>query len=228
MRQLEIENRTVRLYRFGEGEHLPLVIYHAFDGREAEDVVTALEASTCPSFVLAAVSGAVWERDFTPWEAHGIGHGIHGDGGAEEYLDLLTTKLLPAIEQEAGTDPDRRALAGYSYGGLFSVWAAMNTDAFAAICSASGSLWYPKLLDYAKKKKHPVNPAVKAAYFSLGDQESSVKNQILQRVGANTEELCSRFAAQGVKTIFEWNPGNHYVDAGKRTARGIVWCLEEM
>ena len=30
---------------------------------------------------------------------------------------------------------------------------------------------------------------------------------------------------QGVKTVLEWNPGNHFVDADVRTARAFAWIL---
>lgn len=220
---LELSGKQIRLHRTAEGERLPLVLYNGFDDEETNGVLANLSLPC----VLAIVTGINWELELTPWPVSGIGKGIHGDGGAGEYLTCIRDSMIPAIEAAAGTDPKRRILAGYSLAGLFAVWASMNTDAFCAVCSASGSLWYPKLLDYAKAKKHPVNPAVRAAYFSVGDLESKVKNQILNKVQENTEEMEKRFAAQNVRTIFEINPGNHYVDAGKRTARGISWCLKE-
>ena len=62
-------------------------------------------------------------------------------------------------------------------------------------------------------------------YFSLGDRESRTGNPYLQTVQARTEELEARFAAQGVRTVFELNPGSHNKNAAARTAAGIRWIL---
>ncbi len=33
---------------------------------------------------------------------------------------------------------------------------------------------------------------------------------------------------QGVKTILEWNAGNHFVDSEKRMAKGFAWLMNNM
>ena len=34
--------------------------------------------------------------------------------------------------------------------------------------------------------------------------------------------------AQIDNTILEWNPGNHFIDSEKRTAKGFVWVMNMM
>ena len=41
------------------------------------------------------------------------------------------------------------AIAGDSMAGLFAVYALYRTQVFSRVASASGSLWYPGLLEYA-------------------------------------------------------------------------------
>lgn len=42
----------------------------------------------------------------------------------------------------------------------------------------------------------------------------------------NTRKLCDAYAARGIETTFELNPGNHFQDAKLRLAKGIAWILE--
>lgn len=52
---------------------------------------------------------------------------------------------------ELCSDPHKTYyLGGYSLAGLFSLWAAYQTNLFAGIAAASPSVWFPGFLDYAK------------------------------------------------------------------------------
>lgn len=94
-------------------------------------------------------------------------------GGADEYLTLFTGEIIPAIEDTLGGKPLYRVLAGYSLAGLFTVYVAYHTDAFARIVSASGSLWYPDFLEYTQSQA--LCRASDKMYFSLGDREAKQK-----------------------------------------------------
>ena len=63
-------------------------------------------------------------------------------------------------------------------------------------------------------------------YFSLGNKESKVKNQVLATVEKNTIDLEKIYKNKGIQTIYEVNEGNHFQDAVLRMARGIKWILE--
>ena len=64
-------------------------------------------------------------------------------------------------------------------------------------------------------------------YFSLGDKESKVRNQILAKVEDNTIELERIYKEKGINTIYEVNSGNHFTDGSMRMAKGIKWILGE-
>ena len=90
--------------------------------------------------------------------------------------------------------------------------------------SASGSLWYPKFLDFAVSSD--ILSPIDKIYFSVGDKESHTKNKIMATVEDNTRKLEEFFKQCGLMTVFELNSGGHFKDDVKRLARGIKWILE--
>lgn len=105
--------------------------------------------------------------------------------GADAYLMLLTEEILPAVEETLRGKPKYSALAGYSFGGLFAVYASYHTDAFAKIISALGSFWFPRFMDYMEE--HEMQRIPEKMYFSLGYREAFTKIRIylLWRSGQN-------------------------------------------
>ena len=79
-------------------------------------------------------------------------------------------------------------------------------------------------MDFVKENK--ISSNVEKIYFSLGNKESKVKNQILANVEKNTKEIEEIYKKQGIKTIYVENEGNHFKDAPLRLAKGIKWILE--
>ena len=145
-------------------------------------------------------------------------------GGADEYLEKLTNDIVPAVISDIGGKPAYIALAGYSLAGLFAVYAMYHTDVFSRIASASGSMWYPHFIDYAKSNKLTKMPD--KLYFSLGDKEAKTRNQIMATVENNTRELHDYYSSLGINTLFEMNEGNHFKDAALRIAKAIAWIVE--
>ena len=41
-------------------------------------------------------------------------------------------------------------IGGYSLAGLFSLWAAYQTDVFSGFAAASPSVWFPGFIEYMK------------------------------------------------------------------------------
>ena len=63
--------------------------------------------------------------------------------------------------------------------GLFSLWAAYQTDAFAGVAAASPSIWFPDFLQYMKE--HDIR--TESVYLSLGDREEKTRNPVMTTVG---------------------------------------------
>ena len=110
------------------------------------------------------------------------------------------------MEENREVQPVRRIyIGGYSLAGLFALWAATRTDRFAGIAAASPSVWFPGFTDYLRA--NPVRSG--AVYLSLGDREEKTRNPVMAEVGNRIRETEEILRGQGVKTVLEWNPGNH-------------------
>lgn len=176
------------------------------------------------SWCIAAVPVAVWNRDLTPWAADPV-LGNHGFGsGAPETLERLTAHIIPEIEKKNPRADRRYILCGYSLAGLFSLWAAYQTDMFAGVIAVSPSVWYPGWLPYAEK--HQIR--ARYVYLSLGDREERTKNPVMASVGQNIRIMHAALAARGTTCQLDWNPGNHFVNSDQRMARGMAWMLNAM
>ena len=179
----------------------------------------------CGGFNLVTISGLHWNQELSPWPVETV---ISKDdrftGGADELLKLLTTVMVPQVERLLDAPPSWRCLAGYSMGGLFAVYSAFHTYVFSRILSASGSMWYPGWLEYARE--HELVAPLQGIYLSVGEQESTSRNAVLQTVGERTQAMADLMASRGVPVTFELNPGNHFKNPPLRVVKGIKWLLE--
>ena len=207
---------------------IPVVYLHVFEG-DGADVWQCLAEGGMPSIALVAMAPKSWDNDLTPWPCPPVFRGGRPyEGFAGSQLELLGRAIMPEAEAllaQHGMVPSFSALAGYSLAGLFAAWAATQSGAFERVASVSGSLWYPDFVKYVAGNRP--RPAVQRAYFSLGDAESHTRNRAMRPVLENTRQVAESFEQSGVVTLFELNPGNHFVDEDLRTARGIHWLLED-
>lgn len=178
-----------------------------------------------PDFTLVSVDVDNWDHDMAPWDIPPISaHDTPCTGGADDYLRILTEKIVPAAEAVVRGRAAWRGIAGYSLAGLFALYSLYRTDIFTRAASMSGSLWYPGLTDFIRT--HELRASLDKMYFSLGDKESRTRNKYLQTVGENTAAIKEYFANKGIATEFIMNEGNHYENAALRTAAGISWLLK--
>lgn len=72
--------------------------------------------------------------DGTPWPP---------TGGAGDFLDFIEDDLKPAIARDFPVDPQRQALFGHSFGGLFALYALFTRPgSFQAYVAGSPSIWF--------------------------------------------------------------------------------------
>lgn len=222
---MEIEGKRIDIFK-AENNTAPLVILNNYM-RSSGDVYEKCKELGCPEFTLVEITGLNWDDDMSPWAIPPISENDTPCGGkADKYLDLLLNKIIPAVKAELNADPDTILLAGYSLAGLFALYAATKCDVFQAIASCSGSMWFPDFKEYIKKCDTSMLP--KTVYFSLGDREAHTKNKILNTVEDNTREISDYLAENGINTVFEMKPGNHFKQGQLRTAKGIKWILERV
>ena len=200
------------------------VIYLNTYSDEGKQVFDAAQATGCPPFTLVTVSDLAWNHDMAPWDSPAaFKKGAPFTGGADDYLRQLVEEIIPEAEKELPGPPAWRGIAGYSLAGLFALYAVYQTDVFSRVGCMSGSLWFPGFKEYIFSHEPKRRPD--CIYFSLGDREDKTRNPALKTVQENTEEIQTFYQNKGIDTVFQLNPGNHFVQGIERTAAGIQWLL---
>ena len=229
VKEFTIKNKIINVYcKENTLKELPVVILNTF-GNEGQEVFDKCIELKSKDYILVSISNLDWNNEMTPWYSKKINkYGEDFLGKADEYIQVLLNEIIPEIkkyiEENLKVKIKNYTIAGYSLAGLFAIYASYKTNIFSRIVSASGSLWFPKFINFVKENK--ISSNVEKIYFSLGNKESKVKNNVLQTVGENTKEIERIYKSQGLKTIYEENEGNHFKDATLRMAKGIKWILE--
>jgi Predicted hydrolase of the alpha/beta superfamily len=216
--RLTVGKYTVSIFSPARCRDCSVIYTHIPD--ESAEAAAELQGDT--KFVLVSVEGVDWSGDLSPWPAPGTSQNRDDfAGGADAYLKELTKSIVPAVEERLGFSPPFRSIAGYSLAGLFAVYALYRTDLFSRVAFVSGALWYDGFLDFMKKNSPMRLP--EKGYFSLGDREKKTGNRRLATVEECTAEAESLFRSLGTDTVFELNPGNHFMDVPERIAKGLRW-----
>ena len=194
----------------------PFVLIQPVDGHdlmEMEAETAEIRKRVKEDFSLIALRVRHWNDDLSPWPAPAV-FGKEGFGGrAAETLQTI----LPLTADKTKT----YILGGYSLAGLFALWAACRTDAFAAVAAASPSVWFPGFVEDLKKN----GIRARKVYLSLGDREEKARNPVMAAVGDGIRAACDALREQGIDVTLEWNPGNHFRDAALRTAKAFAWAM---
>ena len=202
------------------------IIYLNTYSNEGQKVYEAAQTAGCPPFFPATISDSDWNRDMAPWDSPAaFKNGEPFTGGADNYLRLLVEEIIPRAEKDLASPPAWRGIAGYSLAGLFALYAIYRTDVFSRVGCMSGSLWFPGFKEYIFSHEPKRRPD--CIYFSLGDKEAKARNPVLKTVQENTEEIQTFYQNKGIDTVFQLNPGNHFVQGIERTIAGIQWLLSK-
>ncbi|MBQ9880134.1 MAG: esterase [Clostridia bacterium] len=187
---------------------------HDLEGIENEAELIAKNSGE--DFRLIAVKVGDWNRDLSPWEAPPV-FGKEPFGGKAE--DTLAEILALCADKSKAY-----LIGGYSLAGLFALWAAYRTDAFAGVAAASPSMWFPGFTDYMRSNEIKC----RGVYLSLGDKEEKARNPVTATVGDRIREAYGLLKERGVSCVLEWNEGNHFRDADMRTAKAFAWATDRV
>lgn len=96
-----------------------------------------------PELIVVGIENVDRDRDFTPTHVPEYeGMEFPTSGEAADFLQFLTRELIPFIDDSYRT-VDHRVLGGWSFGGLFTIYAMTQTpDLFNAYLAISPSLWW--------------------------------------------------------------------------------------
>ena len=211
------------------------------DGVQRE--VELIAQASGNGFAMVFFDCVEWARALMPWADDAVSRDAEVGSHAPDTLRFIEHTLLPWLRERFGALPC--IIGGYSLGGLFALWAARNTDAFAAVAAASPSLWIKGWGEYAAA--HPIlspqatiqNSKLKtqnselrcsAIHLSLGDREEHCRNQRMKRIGdcvrAEYTLLCKQLSPTAV--TLRWHEGGHFGAEAERTAEAFAWCMERI
>ena len=217
--EISIYGRLCFLYQDEAATHLLIQPIDEHDLELLDQEIEAIKKLSDKPFSLVAFMIKDWNQELTPWVVPAVFGKVPFGSGAEKTLEFITSQLLPEVQENI----PHLILGGYSLAGLFALWSGYQTDKFDGIVAASPSVWFPKWIGYATDNK----PLAKSIYLSLGDKEEKAKNPVMAQVGNAIRRQNELLTGQMDNTILEWNPGNHFVDSEKRTAKGFAWVMDK-
>ncbi len=203
----------MKIQEFGE-QGSNIVLIQPVDDHDLaviESEVEAMEELSENAFHLITVKVDSWNNDLSPWKAPAV-FGNEGFGGG---ADNMLQKILALT----GDRDKTYYIGGYSLAGLFSLWAAYQTDVFSGVAAASPSVWFPGFTEYVKRNEIHTGKV----YLSLGDREEKTRNPVMSKVGDSIREIYDWYTAKGVNCCLEWNKGNHLKEPDLRTAKAFAW-----
>ena len=218
----------VKLYVYRSNVQNATTIYF-LDGDQFEEPFNHWIRKHQPALNFVLLNANNRTDDYTPWPLQASETmPMDFEGKAEEHLSFISTHVIPFCESEYGlaSSAEKRVIGGYSLGGLFSLYAAVNTDLFGTVLSCSSSLWYPSFLDYLKE--HPFKAVHPNLYMSVGDQEGTTATNLTADQTLNTLALKDwiepKFQAGDFQFTLE--EGNHGNDIPGRAWRAVEWVEE--
>ncbi len=161
-------------------------------------------------------------RDYIP----AVNFSNPGSEQATAFLNFITEELIPQIDTQYRTNPNDRAISGYSFGGIFTLFAfAKASDTFQRYLVISPNLpWTLAELQTWQAQLTPQNRELDAQIFiSVGELEGSTPT--LQKY----EDLLDDYPNLEVTTI-EIRSATHYSAYGMALVWGLktVYCNGDM
>lgn len=94
-------------------------------------------------------------------------------GGAEKFLKSIVNEVIPFIETQYRADSQERGLAGYSLGGLFTLYTLFQkSELFQKYTVGSPPIWQV-LFDYEERFAESYQDLKAKVYMSVGGEETS-------------------------------------------------------
>ena len=222
---VQISDRTCTIYKSEHPEYLLIQPIDEHDLEVLDNEVATVQSLTNKSFTLVAFEIKDWQSELTPWTSPAVFGKVPFGEGASATLSFIKDTLIPQLEQMELFDKNgmQCVFGGYSLAGFFALWSSYQTKLFGGIAAVSPSVWYPQWMEYAEKNR----PLATSVYLSLGDKEEKTKNPTMAQAGNCIRKQQELLAAQGINTILEWNPGNHFQHSDERTAKGFAWLINQ-
>ena len=152
--------------------------------------VELIAQASSKGFAMVFFDSVEWARALMPWADDAVSRDAEVGRHAPDTLRFIEHTLLPWLRERFGALPC--IIGGYSLGGLFALWAARNTDAFAAVAAASPSLWIKGWGEYAAA--HPIlspQPTIQNSKLKIQNSKTLnskfINSQCAQRTTQNSK-----------------------------------------
>ena len=186
-----------------------------------------------PEFVMVGItySGvnpnytALRTKDLTPTKDKGF---VRDSGDGRKFLKFIKEAIIPKIESEYRIDKNQRAIAGWSFGGLFALYAMYNEPELFKRCIAVSPAipWDNEYISQLDDKFFKANKKLSARLFiSYGQNESApfvasvseFQNKIKNRKDSNLQLMIHSAENMG-----------HAGTKASAYAQGLVWAWKDI
>ena len=133
-----------------------------------------------------------------------------GEQALKTFENELLKSVMPFIESNfrASTEPNNRALAGLSMGGIQTLYAGVKNSAIFPYLGVFSSGWFanqPALsdpqYDFMKNNASLINSNLKSFWISMGGKEDIAYS--------NCKVMMAKFDELGIKYQYSEYPGGH-------------------
>lgn len=153
-----------------------------------------------PEIIFVGIEPQNRNLNYTPWPAPALQSGMPDfGGGAKAYLQVLVEQIKPFIDANYATlqDHEYTGIAGCSFGGLLSIYAAYQyPDVFGKFSLISASFWYEQFLDYMRSQALPYSDH--RIYMYVGQLEGVYKQNLQRYMVPNTYEAHALLLEKGI------------------------------
>jgi predicted alpha/beta superfamily hydrolase len=123
---------------------------------------------------------------------------------ADRFLAFLAEELHPAIAAEYPVDEDALGLYGYSYGGLFATYAALNRPRFRRVGAGSPGILpgVSKIFElYRAELEADADHSGRMLHMTVCERELTARSVYQQLVGSGTAEFIALAGQQPLRGL---------------------------
>ncbi len=223
-------------YKDSTGKRYPVLYYTdaQWDAPLLNSIYLALVFDRAvPEFVMVGItySGvnpnytALRTKDLTPTKDESF---VRDSGGGEAFLKFIKEVIIPKVEGEYRIDVSQRAIAGWSFGGLFALYAMYNEPQLFKRCIAVSPAipWDNEYISQVDDEFFKSNSKFNARLFiSHGKNEaqafvasvSKFQNKIKNRKGSNLQLM--NYSVENMA---------HAGAKASAYAQGLVWAWKDI
>lgn len=164
-------------------------------------------------------------KDLTPTKDKSF---VRDSGDGEKFLKFIKEAIIPKIESEYRIDRSQRTIAGWSFGGLFALYAMYSEPELFKRCIAVSPAipWDNKYLNQLDEKFFKENKKINARLFiSYGQNESA---PFVAAVSEFQNKLKNRNDSNLQLMIYSAENMGHAGTKASAYAQGLVWVWKDI